>query len=93
MALGDELRGDAVDVLDHALAWRLAPDGWAAVDTAVGSTLTAFECGDTEALQSAIAALDLLDPRRGKKAGTPPEVPPPDPVRERINDTIHKLGR
>ncbi|WP_018639632.1 CATRA system-associated protein [Parafrankia elaeagni] len=89
-AVHEEFRDDAADLLDHVPFWELTPEGWGRAENAVLAIAAAGD--DTEALRDAVASLDVLDPRRGTKAGTEPEVPIPKRVRETVTETKDKLG-
>ncbi len=79
-------------MLQDTLRWKLTERGWSLVDDTVRLMLAALDAHDPVLFQKATDQLDVL-PFRGKKAGTEPEVPAPEPVRDRINDTIHGLGQ
>jgi len=52
----------------------------------------ALEAGDVEALTAATADMELAGPLRIIRIGTVPIVPPPPPIRERLNRLVHALG-
>ena len=90
-ALDDEVRTDALDVLTDALQWRLTAARWVAIRTAVDALAAAVRAGDTEAVRTAVADLELLGPVRAVPIGREPVVPPPDPVRDEINELVGVL--
>lgn len=89
--LDRETRDDALDVLRDALQWRLADQRWAAIRAAVDALRAAVRAGDADGARSAVAELELLGPVRATPVGRAPTVPPPDPVREEINELVHTL--
>jgi hypothetical protein len=53
---------------------------------------TAWAAGDGEAFRKATADFETLSAKRATDAGADSKTPPPPPVRDRLNDTIHKIG-
>jgi hypothetical protein len=91
MAVDQELREDALDVLRDALVWRLEPARWAAVAVAVNALADALHVGDVEAVRAAVYDLELAGPVRAVGVGDTPQVVTPEQVREEINELIHRL--
>ncbi len=89
--LDDDVRADALDVLTDALQWRLTEARWAAIRTVVDALAAAVHTGDAEAVRTAVADLELLGPVRAVPIGREPVVPPPDPVRDEINELVGVL--
>jgi hypothetical protein len=91
VTLDQDLREDALDVLNDALAWRLVPARWAIVARYVDRLANALQAGDPEAVRAAVAELELAGPVRAARVGDTPLVEAPEPVREEINELIHTL--
>jgi hypothetical protein len=84
-------------VLGRALAWRLTPVEWQAVDGAVGRLAAAAAGGDAEGFRQEASDLEFAGPRKGVTGRTPPDaeparIPVPGPLRERIYELIHQVG-
>ena len=90
-ALDDEARTDALDVLTDALQWRLTAARWAA--SAPRSTRWPRRCARATLRPCGrrVADLELLGPVRAVPIGREPVVPPPDPVRDEINELVGVL--
>lgn len=88
-----DLREDALNLLRDALSWDMPEAEWRLADDAVRRMRLAIDGEDAAIFRQAFVDLDDVCPLRGKKAGTEPEVPAPERVRDRINDTITELGR
>jgi hypothetical protein len=79
-------------VVEDALEWRLHPSRWERIAPIVAALTEALEHGDREALVTATADLELAGPLRITRIGDDPLVPPPPPVRDRLNRLVHTLG-
>jgi hypothetical protein len=90
-SLDDELRQDALDVLQDVTRWRLTGSRWESVADIVESLSAAREAGDWAALRAAVYDLELAGPVRATRIGADAVVPAPDPVREEINELVHAL--
>jgi hypothetical protein len=87
-----EVRASALDVVSDALEWRLADARWLAIEQILGAMAVALQDSDLETLAVATADLELAGPLRITRIGTIPVVPPPPPVRDRLNQLVHSLG-
>jgi hypothetical protein len=87
----DDLRDDAVDVLRDALVWRLTTGQWTAVTQAVDVLAAALVAGDASLFREALYDLELAGPVRATRIEDAEVLPPPEPVRERVNELIHTL--
>ncbi|MEI5098340.1 hypothetical protein RB200_06315 [Streptomyces sp. PmtG] len=92
VAIDDEARDDAVDVLQELFGWELAPQRWERVDAIVGELARALACGDGEALREATADLESTGPVRITRIGATSLIPVPEPTRDRANHLVHALG-
>lgn len=90
-ALDEEECADALDVLRDALQWQLTEARWAAVRPVVDELAAAVRDGRVDVARAAIADLELLGPVRAKRFDDSPTVPPPEPVREEINELVDTL--
>lgn len=88
----EEVRADALDVLQDVSAWRLTEARWAAVGPAVHELAAAVRDGRADTAGAAVSDLELLGPVRAKRLGDPPTVPAPEPVREEINELVDTLN-
>lgn len=86
-------RGRALDVLYDSLEWETDEGRWKKIDAALDDLRRVIASDDTSALERATTALDALSPRRANEAGKDSGVPAPEPVRDRLNDTIHDLKK
>jgi hypothetical protein len=89
----DDVRDDALDVLRVTLVWRWTEGRWRMVAQAADALAAALAAGDDAACRAAVHDLALAGPVRAVSAENPPTEPAPDPVRERVNELIHTLGR
>jgi CATRA-Associated Small Protein len=81
----------ALDVLTDVLQWRLPQARWTRVTEIVQSIDKALSAGDPIALEAATVDLELAGPVRITRVGATPQVPAPQPVRERVNRLVHSL--
>lgn len=86
------VKADAIDVLRDVLGWELALPRWQEVERIVASIEAALTVADVDAVRDATVDLKLLGPVRITRIGATPQLPVPDPVRERTNHLIHSLG-
>jgi hypothetical protein len=86
------IRAEALDVLSDALQWRLADVRWQAIGQMLATMDAALAADDLTALSAATADLELAGPLRITRIGATPVVPPPAPVRDRLNRLVHSLG-
>ncbi|OAA27405.1 hypothetical protein UG55_100856 [Frankia sp. EI5c] len=93
MAVDEETRREACDVLRDALDWTTTAQRWAQIDEVVVRIRAAFTAGHDGDLLTATADLEILDPRRANDASKESGTPPPERIHDRLNDTIHTLGK
>ena len=86
-----DVRAEALDVISDALQWRLADARWQAVEQVLVAMDAALTAGDLAALAAATADLELAGPLRITRIGTPPVLPPPPPIRDRLNQLVYSL--
>ncbi|OHV40894.1 hypothetical protein BCD49_39155 [Pseudofrankia sp. EUN1h] len=91
MPIDGELRREALEVLAEIASWEAGATRWDEVAALLDAMAEAEAADDPEALDAATAELEALSPWRAKEAGTTPKTPPPDPVRERLNETKHQI--
>jgi hypothetical protein len=82
----------ALAVLRDARDWRLPAARWAGIPPILQSLADALDAGDWDGAAEAARQLDLVGTVRITRIGTPPSEPAPPPVRERINQLIHRLS-
>ena len=87
-----DVRTEALDVVSDALQWQLADARWQAIEQMLAAMAAALEVDDLEALAAATADLELAGPLRITRIGATPIVPPPPPIRDRLNRLVHSLG-
>ena len=87
-----DVRAEALDVVSDALQWQLADARWQTIEQTLDVMAAAIEAGDAGALTAATADLELAGPLRITRIGAAPIVPPPPPVRDRLNRLVHALG-
>lgn len=88
----EEVRQDAVSVLQDMLSWRLSAARWDAIAGSVEALATYLDLGDLAAARDIVIQLELAGPVRITRIGALPSQPPPPPVRERINHLIHRMS-
>jgi hypothetical protein len=74
------------------LRWELTEVRWNQLTETIDIAIAAHASGDMDALQDATIQLEVAGPVRITRIGATPQVPPPPPVRERVNHLIHALG-
>ena len=87
-----DVRAEALDVVSDVLRWRLTDQRWQAVQQMLAEMAASLETSDLEAVRAATADLELAGPLRITRIGATPVVPPPPPVRDRLNRLVHTLG-
>lgn len=90
-----EANAEALAILGYVLTWQMQPERWAEAEQIIGALAEAVANGDVPAMTLQTANLELLGPLRVIRMGELGEaemLPPPDPVRERVNHLIHVLG-
>jgi len=85
------VRADALRAASDALEWRLTGERWLTIQQVVAAMAAALETDDLDALKAATAELELVGPVRIVRIGTPPVVPPPPQVRDRLNRLVYTL--
>jgi hypothetical protein len=86
----DEIRSEALAALSDAFSWKLADERWQEIYRVLATMAAAWESGDTEALETATARLELAGPLRIIPIG--PATGPTPPVRDLLNKLVHALG-
>jgi CATRA-Associated Small Protein len=87
-----EARAEALDVVSDALQWRLNEMRWQSLEHILAAMDAAMAASDAAALMAATANLELVGPVRLTRIGATPAVPPPAPVRDRLNRLVHSLS-
>ncbi|EIV94940.1 CATRA system-associated protein [Frankia sp. QA3] len=93
MPIDDQLRAETRDLLQAVLAWTASRASWDQAGEILTAMNAALDAEDPTALDAAIARLEDLDPHRATDGNAGPRTPPPAPVRDRLNETIHKIGK
>lgn len=83
---------DAISVLQDILDWRLSAARWEAIAGSVEALAACLDLGDLAAAREIVIQLELAGPVRITRIGAIPVLPPPRPVRERVNQLIHRLS-
>lgn len=87
-------RGEALELLRAVLGWQLDKVHWQLADEAIDGIAAAMAAADPQSMLIGIVRLEQVEQRRvSTKLGDPPQVRPPEPVRERINELIDALVR
>jgi CATRA-Associated Small Protein len=86
-----DIHDEALGLLREVLVWRLAGDRWHIVDQAVRSLAAALAAGEPDAFREVLYDLELAGPIRVVRIEDAEILPPPPPVRERINQLVHTL--
>jgi hypothetical protein len=79
-------------VIEDALRWQLPEARWRGIEQALGAIDAALVADDPEALVAATVRLELAGPMRITRIGGAPVVPPPPPLRDRLNRLVFALG-
>jgi hypothetical protein len=87
-----EVRQDALSVLEDMLNWQLSAARWEGIAGSVEALAAYLDLGDLAAARETVILLELAGPVRTTRIGAVPPQPPPRPVRERINQLIHRLS-
>jgi hypothetical protein len=87
-------RSEAIDVLTDALGWSLTEARWERVERMLDALAAAIEADDSDALWDATGDLEMAGPlmiatRLGQVT---PGQPPPERVRDRLNQLVHALS-
>lgn len=86
-----ELRADALAVLDDIVSWRLAQARWEHVTAILRQIAAALAANDAEAVQDAVADLELTGPVRTLRIGHDGVLPPPAEVLEVRGSVVESL--
>ena len=92
LPIDERFRRETLDLLAKVAAWMASARRWQEIDEALVEMMAALDAADFAALDAAIGELEDLDPVRATRVGTEPTTPPPPPTRERLNETVHKIG-
>lgn len=94
--MSDEMPTSRLDYLAESvrqvLEWKLPAARWQRVDEALTALAAALDSGADDELSEA-ADLLAASPGRVTKIGSESPVPPPEPVRERTTELVHRLDR
>ncbi|MDX2757711.1 CATRA system-associated protein [Streptomyces europaeiscabiei] len=82
----------ARELLDDVPTWRLPPAAWSRPAAAVEALAAAYDTGDGVALGVAVARLEVLSPNRVERIADPADVPPPEPLQERVTALVHIIA-
>lgn len=88
----EALLANACDILREMLEWELAPARWDSAAQILEVLAGAVESDDLATMRQAVTDLELHGPVRITRIGATPTLPPPPPVRERVNHLVHKLS-
>jgi hypothetical protein len=91
--IGEAYRNDALELLQEALEWVVSARRWTQIDELLIALRDSWFAGDGGRFRDVVGDLEVLSPLRANDAGRDSGTPPPEPVRDRINDTIHEIGR
>ena len=87
-----EVGQDALSVLQDILGWKLSPARWEGIAGSVEALAAYLDLGDMAAAREIVIQLELAGPVRITRIGAVPAQPAPRPVRERVNQLIHRLS-
>ncbi|MEU0358436.1 CATRA system-associated protein [Streptomyces cyaneofuscatus] len=79
----------ARQLLVDVSTWRLPQAAWSRPAAAVEALAAAYDSGDAVALRIAVAKLEVLSPNRVERIADPADVPPPEPLAERVAALVH----
>jgi hypothetical protein len=71
---------------------RLPQAAWSRPAAAVEALAAAYDAGDALAFQVAVARLEVLSPNRVDRIADPADVPPPEPLQERVTTLVHLIA-
>ncbi|MFJ8150716.1 CATRA system-associated protein [Streptomyces sp. NPDC094468] len=89
---GAALLDRARELLDDVATWRLPPAAWSRPAAAVEALAAAYGAGDADALAAAVSRLEVLSPNRVERIVDPADIPPPEPLRERVTALVHTIA-
>ena len=75
-----------------AARWRLQIHEWFVIDQALDDLAGALATGNRRQLNHALAAIERCRPEKTRGSSAAKDGPPPDRVRERIDQLIHTLS-
>ncbi|WP_062349293.1 CATRA system-associated protein [Herbidospora yilanensis] len=81
---------DLLDLVTDIAQWRVPPGHWETIGGLLD--LAAASLDEPAALRLVLEELENAGQGRITKIGSPPIVPPPPPVRERLNQLVHELS-
>jgi hypothetical protein len=86
-----DIRDEALDILQEAMAWRLPIHRWNAVSRALDVLDAALHEDATDRVREAVHGLELAGPIRATRLEDTSALPPSSPIRLRINELVHSL--
>ncbi|TKK89570.1 hypothetical protein FDA94_09270 [Herbidospora galbida] len=81
---------DLLDLAADIAQWRVPPEQWERIGGLLEQAAASLD--EPAALRLVLEELENAGQGRITKIGTPPIVPPPPPVRERLNQLVHALS-
>ncbi|MEV8544181.1 CATRA system-associated protein [Streptomyces sp. NPDC051572] len=82
----------ARELLEDIPKWRLPQAAWSRPAAAVEALAAAYDAVDGPALKVAVARLEVLSPNRVDRIADPADVPPPEPLQERVTALVHLIA-
>lgn len=70
---------------------RLPQAAWSRPAAAVEALAAAYDAGDESAFRAAVARLEVLSPNRVDRIADPADIPPPEPLQERVTALVHLI--
>ncbi|MFJ9248499.1 CATRA system-associated protein [Streptomyces sp. NPDC101776] len=70
---------------------RLPQAAWSRPAAAVEALAAAYDAGDESAFQVAVARLEVLSPNRVDRIADPADIPPPEPLQDRVTALVHLI--
>ncbi|WP_062440895.1 CATRA system-associated protein [Herbidospora daliensis] len=81
---------DLLDLAADIVQWRVPTEQWEKIGGLL--ELAAAALGEPAVLRPVLEELENEGPGRITKIGATPVVPPPPPVRDRLNQLVHALS-
>jgi hypothetical protein len=90
--MDDETVTEATDVLGELAEWQLPAPHWERVQVLLGRLTRAWQRADPGGFRAAVADLESCRPGRALRIGSAGTDGVPEPVLDRRNTLLHKLG-